>query len=99
MELKDFYRSKAWQHCRNSYLKKVGGLCERCLKDGLYNPAVVVHHKCYITPENVTDPRITMNFENLEALCWHHHELEHKGKKRRFTVDKLGRVTAIDTGD
>ena len=89
-----FYKSKAWQRCRASYLKKVGGLCERCLKKGQIVPAEVVHHRKYITPQTISDPHITLSFDNLEALCWSCHEAEHKGRKRRYTVDAQGRVTA-----
>lgn len=83
-------------------MKKVGGLCERCLKKGLYTPAVIVHHKIWITPENINDPKITLSFDNLECLCRLHHEEEHstanaaakhKTRERRYTVDKQGRVT------
>lgn len=94
--IKEFYLSTAWRSCREAYLKKKGYLCERCLKKGLYNPAIVVHHKRHITPENLKDPRITLSFDNLEALCWSCHETEHKGKKRRYTVDREGHVIAQD---
>lgn len=94
MDLKKFYRSKAWQHCRASYLKKVGGLCERCLGEGLYNPAVVVHHRIYLTPDS--DAKQLTSFDNLEALCWHHHEEEHKGRQRRYMTDSLGHVVGRD---
>lgn len=89
-----FYSSTAWKRCRESYKKKVGGLCERCLKEGRITPAEIVHHKVYLTPQNIKDPRISLSFKNLEALCWSHHEEEHKGKHRRYTVDEQGRVTA-----
>ena len=97
---KDFYRSKAWQHCRQTYLKKVGGICERCLKKGLYVPAEIVHHKVYLDESNIHNESVTLNFENLEALCRNCHAEEHddqireaKGlQARRFTVDELGRV-------
>ena len=46
---KRFYKSKAWQECRASYLKSVGGLCERCYKKGLIVPATTVHHKIWLT--------------------------------------------------
>lgn len=93
-----FYKSAAWKRCREGYLKKVGGLCERCLADGIITPAVVVHHRRYISPENITDPRITLDWKNLEALCWSCHEQEHKGGGkpiRRYTVDSAGRVKPI----
>ena len=91
-----FYNTKAWQDCREAYTKSVGGLCERCLKQGLITPAEVVHHKIYLTPDNAHDPNITLNWNNLECLCRFHHEQEHTTRKKRFKVDGLGRVTAID---
>lgn len=99
-----FYSSKAWQKCRASYMKKVGGLCERCLKKGLYTPAVIVHHKVWLGPENIGDPSVTMNFDNLEALCRNCHEEEHaeannrakSRRKKRYKVDRDGHVTAYD---
>lgn len=87
---KQLYKSKAWQHCRASYLKQVGGLCERCLSEGLITPAAIVHHKIYLNPDNVNDPAVALNFSNLEALCRRHHAEEHTGK--RFMVDDSGKV-------
>lgn len=96
---KAFYSSAAWKACRTAYLKKAGGLCERCLRKGLYVPAAIVHHKRHITPDNITDPRVTLSFDNLEALCWSCHEKEHKGKARRYTVDAEGHVIAQDAAE
>lgn len=93
-EFKDFYSSTAWKRCREGYKKKVGGLCERCLKHGRIEPAEVIHHRIHLTPENIHDPRIALSWDNLEALCWSCHETEHKGKAKRYTVDAEGRVTA-----
>lgn len=47
-------------------------ICERC-----GNTAVIVHHKTYITPNNINDPNITLNWDNLEALCATCHQHEH----------------------
>ena len=80
----DFYKSDAWENCRASYLAYVGGLCEECLRQGLYTPAVIVHHKVVLTPENITNPEITLSFSNLEALCRLHHGAEHSGKRYRI---------------
>ena len=88
-----FYKGKAWQACREAYLKKVGGLCERCLKEGIIEPAVIVHHKVYIDEESINDPNITLNFDNLEALCKRHHNEEHFGVNyKRYEVDEYGKV-------
>lgn len=90
-----FYKSKAWQNCRDAFIRSKGGLCEKCLKDGRYTPAEIVHHKIHITPENINDPEVVLNFENLEALCREHHAEEHTGKIKRFKVDEMGRVTIL----
>ncbi len=74
-------------------MKKVNWLCERCLKEGVAEPAVIVHHKIYINEDNIHDPSITLNFDNLEALCMRHHNEEHFGANvKRYRVDEFGRV-------
>ena len=91
-----FYKSKRWQSTRQAYLKSVGGLCERCLKKGLYRPAVIVHHKVYIAPETINNPEITLNWANLEAVCRECHEDEHKGgRDRRYKVNEDGTVEIL----
>lgn len=67
-----FYKSAAWLHCRAAYIEHVHGLCERCRR-----PGYIVHHKKYLTPENINDPDITLNFDNLEYLCLDCHNAEH----------------------
>ena len=64
-----FYSSKAWQDCRAEYMKKAVGLCEECMKQGIYKPGVIVHHKIEVTPFNIYNPEITLNHENLELVC------------------------------
>lgn len=91
--IKDFYVSQAWATCRAAYKKSVGGLCERCLKDGIIKAGVDVHHKRKLTAANVNDPAVSLNWDNLELLCRECHEAEHSA--RRFKVDALGRVTPV----
>mgnify|MGYP002513801129 CR=1 FL=1 len=50
-----FYKSKRWQDCRNSYMKKVGGLCELCMKEGKITPAEEVHHKVHLSSQNINE--------------------------------------------
>lgn len=88
-----FYKSIAWQNCRNAYMKKVGGLCEDCLKENKITPAEEVHHLAPISPSNISDPNITLNFDNLLAVCREHHRRRHGEKERRYTIDEWGRVT------
>ncbi|MFT9269709.1 MAG: HNH endonuclease [Liquorilactobacillus nagelii] len=77
---KPFYRSKAWQRCRAGYIKSVGGLCERCLAKGIIKHGYIVHHKRYITEDNIGDPLVTLNWDNLEYLCHDCHNAEHFSK-------------------
>lgn len=97
---KAFYNSPAWIGCREVYKKSVGGLCERCKAKGIIRAGDIVHHKIYLTPENINNTDISLNFENLELLCREHHEEEHgtfttKGRytrQRRYKVDENGTV-------
>ena len=91
VNIREFYASTAWSNCRRAYRKSVGGLCERCLKHGIIKAGDEVHHKRKLTDENVNDPTISLNWNNLELLCKECHAAEHSTK--RFTVDALGRVT------
>jgi 5-methylcytosine-specific restriction endonuclease McrA len=94
--MKDFaeklYKSKAWQHCRKGYIKSVGGLCERCLTKGRFVPAVIVHHKIPVTANNIDDPTITLNWDNLQAVCRDCHAELHNDRVKRYKVDELGRI-------
>lgn len=87
-----FYKSKAWQRCRASFVKAKGGLCEKCLAEGIAEAGVIVHHKIELTPENINRPEITMNHENLQLLCRRHHAEAHGARVKRYKVDALGRV-------
>lgn len=84
-----FYKTAAWKKCRAGYIKSVGGLCERCLAKGLIVPGYIVHHKIHLTQDNVMDPSITLNYDNLEYLCFDCHQQEHFSAKpqRRYEVD------------
>ena len=86
-----FYKSTAWKNCRNNKLKKAYGLCEVCFSKGLVVPAEEVHHKIHITPDNINDPNITLNENNLVAVCRECHRNFH-GKPKRYEVDEWGRV-------
>ena len=74
---KQFYNSKEWQACREAYIASKQGLCERCLAEGRISPGEIVHHKEWLTQETIADPRVTLNFDNLELLCWDCHNKEH----------------------
>lgn len=67
-----FYNSRAWKKTQAAFMASKHGICERC-----GDPARIVHHKEYITPENINDPAVTLSWDNLEALCQDCHNKEH----------------------
>lgn len=91
-----FYKSKQWQDTRNAYASSVGGLCERCLSKGQYNAGEIVHHIVHITPQNISDPNVTLNWNNLMLVCRDCHAEIHNGTPKRYKVDDMGRVVAVD---
>lgn len=90
-EAKRFYKSTAWKKCRESYINRVHGLCERCGK-----PGKIVHHKTYIDSYNINNPNITLNHSNLEYLCQDCHNREHFEKyspvREGFMFDDEGNL-------
>ena len=90
-----FYKSKQWQKVRDLCIRKAGGLCERCAKDGIVKAAVVAHHKKPINSSNINDPSITLNLDNLQALCWDCHAAVHHPTGKRYKIDKDGRVCGL----
>lgn len=88
---KAFYKSKAWQHTRDAYAASVSGLCEECLKRGIYKAGEIVHHRQALTPDNISNPSVALAWDNLELVCRDCHAKEHGGTKR-YKVDEMGRV-------
>lgn len=85
-----FYKSKEWRKLREKYFKANHGLCERCQR-----PAKIVHHKKYITPRNIDDVSITLNWSNLELLCIDCHNNEHMANElleNNLMFDENGNV-------
>ena len=102
---REFYNSTRWKRCREAYKKYKHCLCERCLDQGLIVPGEIVHHKIHLTPDNIDDDSIALNFENLELLCRDHHMEEHNaeinaGRKKqydqRYWIDEDGGVHPIE---
>ena len=93
-EQAQFYKTKAWQNCRDAYFRKVGGLCEKCKANGLIVPAEIIHHKVHLNAVNIYDPTVTLNPDNLEALCRNCHGAEH-GRPRRYKVEEDGSICPL----
>lgn len=98
-----FYNTVTWQNVREMVMKRDHWLCQDCLGRGMYKGAEEVHHIIPLTPENIGDTSITLNPDNLIALCRDCHRLRHielyKGTQhigsrrlRRFKFDEWGHV-------
>lgn len=94
---KSFYKSTSWKKCKDSYIKSVHGLCERCEK-----PGYIVHHKKHLTQSNITNPDVALNHDNLEYLCLDchnkHHDFDREKKsstRNGFKFNKNGELVQI----
>ena len=94
---KKFYQSLEWKRCRDGYFAEHDGICELCGA-----PGEEVHHKIWLTPENINNPDITLNWDNLQLLCKDCHFKVHDKKQylkhptkhtaRRYAFDEDGNV-------
>ena len=91
-----FYKSKRWQNVRALIWSRDRGLCQRCYKKGIIKAGDTVHHITELNPQNIYDENVSLNPNNLITLCRDCHAAVHK-REKRYTVDELGRVKAIDT--
>lgn len=93
-----FYKSYAWQKCRNAYFKKAKGLCEVCLSKGLIKQGEIVHHIIEMDENTIHNPKLAFGFDNLQLVCRDCHAQIHDqhrkcgGRSKRYKVDELGRV-------
>ena len=92
-----FYTSYKWRKCRAAFIKFKGGLCEKCLRRGIINPGskeqpLEAHHKIPLTDENIHDPKVTLNWDNMELLCKPCHDEEKERKAKRWKVGTDGKV-------
>lgn len=88
---KTFYKSQAWQQCRNAYIAERtsidGGMCEECRQQLGY----IVHHKKKLTEDNISNPDISLNHKYLEYVCKSCHD-EFEG---HFTGHKKQEIIVI----
>lgn len=84
---KAFYRSKAWRETRDYIFIRDNGLCQDCLKNGKVTVGEEVHHKTFLTPDNINDNSIALGASNLILLCKDCHSNRHH--KRKATREGL----------
>lgn len=68
-----FYASARWKRTERAFMQAHNYVCNRCGK-----PAKIVHHRTWLTPDNINDPAITLGWDNLECLCQSCHNAEHQ---------------------
>lgn len=76
-----FYHSARWKDCARSYCETKSWICERCANKNIDNDRPLkgqlqVHHKNPITLQNIGNPEIALNHDNLELLCIKCHNKE-----------------------
>ena len=106
MTRQEFYNTKGWKRNRVAYAISRHCICERCGRpvyvSGI-NEALpknkrlryIVHHKIHLNPNNVNNPSITLDWNNLQLVCRDCHAAIHElnQRKRRYKIDDCGRVT------
>lgn len=100
-----FYHSRAWKNIREFVYRRDKGLCQRCKRHNKFQPGKIVHHLIPLTPENIDDPTIALDADNLELVCKRCHEEIHKHLgygalntstvKPRVGFDENGNVVSI----
>lgn len=94
-----FYNSTAWRKCRESYIAERvlinGGMCEMCGAELGY----ILHHKIWLTADNISDPDIALNHDNLMFVCHTcHNKIDQEGGNKndeRYTFDETGQLVPL----
>lgn len=71
------YQSPEWQALRLGLIQSRGLLCQKCGRLVTDETKLIGHHIQELTPENVTDPNIALNPDNIELICDKCHNEEH----------------------
>lgn len=86
-----FYTLKPWRDLSYNLKIAAGGKCNRCdfqvinQEDFKY---LIGHHKIELTEDNVDDPVISLNPDNIEIICHDCHNKEHRrfGNKKNVYI-------------
>lgn len=84
----NLYNSQAWKKLRSSIIASRGSRCEMCGRLMLDDSQLIAHHVIELTPDNVLDPRIAMNPDNIKIICKGCHDVVHHRYKARGTYDR-----------
>ncbi len=73
-----FYNSKKWRDLRKVLVIESKGMCNNCGKTILDTSKLIANHKIALTDDNVTNPSISLNRDNLEIICINCHNQYHQ---------------------
>lgn len=91
---KQFYNSAIWIRTSKAYAVSKFFICEKCGK-----PATryIVHHKIQLTPENIRDPAVALDWKNLQLVCLRCHNAIHKARPGRTVIfSSDGQVIGVE---
>ena len=77
-KLHQFYCSKAWRDLSFRLKVERGGKCERTGEVFADMSQLIAHHKIELTEDNVDDPNISLNPNNIEIISFNEHNKEHR---------------------
>ena len=97
-----FYHSTIWRKTRAQFLNTKHYTCEMCGQVGY-----LVHHKIPLDDNNVDNPKISLDYNNLLCVCKSchdkiHHRLNGRGNDNDYfkvKFDKDGNVIVKDSRD
>lgn len=89
-----FYSSAAWLTFSSMIRASRFSICELCGAPD----AREVHHLVHINKDNINDPAVTLNADNVMLLCRHcHYSIHERGKyrNRRSLFDACGNIAKV----
>lgn len=87
-KLRKFYVSRPWRELSFKLKIERGGKCERTGEIFTDMSKLIGHHKIPLTEDNVDDPTIALNPDNVEIISFKEHNKEHRrfGHKKRIYI-------------
>ena len=73
-----FYTGKEWRSLCWLLRLKANNRCQRCNAEILDIKYLIGHHKIELTPDNIHNPSIALNPDNIEMICQTCHNKEHR---------------------
>lgn len=91
---KQFYNSAIWIRTSKAYAASKFFICEKCGKSAT---RYIVHHKIQLTPENIRDPAVALDWKNLQLVCLRCHNAIHKARPGRTVIfSSDGQVIGVE---